>query len=96
MIFSGVARSLGGDTEDACKAIMASATPVKHVEPMSENSQHVEPISGNVSSENVGPDGMKHWPTLLKTRSEHGRQFQCSEYTLDRLGLKNCTKWILK
>ena len=43
VIFSGVARSVGGDTQDACGAIMSAVVPVKHGEPLTGSMNYWTP-----------------------------------------------------
>jgi hypothetical protein len=92
VIFSGVARSLGGDTQDACRAIMSAVVPVQHGEPLTGSMNYWTPTAPAPAA----PTPVTADPVKTAEATAPGPAYQCSEYTLDRLGLKNCTKWILK
>lgn len=92
VIFSGVARSVGGDTQDACGAIMSAVVPVKHGEPLTGSMNYWTPTPAAPAP---APVALVDAP-VRTADAALGPGFQCSEYTLDRLGMKNCTKWILK
>ncbi|HEY4764723.1 MAG TPA: hypothetical protein VIH75_13675 [Candidatus Sulfotelmatobacter sp.] len=91
VIFSGVARSLGGDTQDACRVIMSAVVPVQHGEPLTGRMNYWTPTAPAPATPATA-DPVK----MADTAAPGPASYQCSEYTLDRLGMKNCTKWILK
>jgi hypothetical protein len=90
VIFSGVARSLGGDTQDACRAIMSSAHPPQHRDPLTV------PSASGVPATKPEPPTVPTETADQTGPGPKGKAYQCSVYTVDRLGMKNCTKWVVK
>jgi hypothetical protein len=90
IVYSGVARSLGGDTEAACKVIMASHKPIV--------ATVVEPAAERVTEQSAPPVPAPTASAAVAATQPAGAiaAYQCSEFSVDRLGMKNCTKWVLK
>jgi hypothetical protein len=87
ILYSGVARSVGGNTNDVCKVIMTNHRAVV--------AAAKEPVVAQAEAQ-VGPDDMKYWKSAPPAGAPSGMAYQCSEFTVDRLGMKDCTKWMLK
>ena len=70
-------------------------TPASTVAPPTPATSVVVPVS-SPASQPPAPVAKSEPPPAPAVETKQKTAYECTEYTVDRLGLKNCTKWVFK